>query len=112
MKVSSDRDFPAHLYIFIFVYFEYSEFFNNILHRTLTSWAQHDKTQRKIITFKDKGKSISYSDLEGNLKKINSKPLFSCNKEIYVAKEFKENALASGAKHEVWCRKPLTNPLI
>ena len=26
MKVSSDRDFPAHLYIFIFVYFEYSEF--------------------------------------------------------------------------------------
>ena len=44
MKVSSDRDFPAHLNIFIFVYFEYSEFFNNILHRTLTSWAQHDKT--------------------------------------------------------------------
>ena len=44
MKVSSDRDFPAHLCIFIFVYFEYSEFFNNILHRTLTSWAQHDKT--------------------------------------------------------------------
>ena len=53
-----------------------------------------------------------YSDLEGNLEKIKRKPLFSCNKEIYVAKEFKENALASGAKHEVWCRKPLTNPLI
>ena len=41
---------------------------------------------------------MSYSDLEGNLEKINRKPLFSYNKEIYVAKEFKENALASGGK--------------
>ena len=34
------------------------------------SWTQCDKTLQGAITFTDKGKSISYSDLEGILEKI------------------------------------------
>ena len=42
----------------------------NILHRTLASWAQREKTLQETITFTDKGKSTRYSDLEGTLVKI------------------------------------------
>ena len=31
------------------------------------SWAQCDKTLQETITFTDKGKSTSYSDLDGTL---------------------------------------------
>ena len=34
------------------------------------SWAQCDKTLQETITFTDKGKSTSYSDLDGTLEKI------------------------------------------
>ena len=68
----------------------------NILHRTLMSWAQHDKALEETITFTDKGKLISYLDLENTLEKFKEwKPLCSHNKELYVSKE---NVLVSEGK--------------
>ena len=63
------------------------------------SWAQHDKAFQETITFTDKGKLISYLDLEITLEKFKErKPLFSHNKELYISKEVKENALVSEGK--------------
>ena len=63
------------------------------------SWAQCDKTLQETITFTDKGKSTSYSDLDGTLEKLKKEePLISRNKELYVSKEVKENARASEDK--------------
>ena len=42
----------------------------NILPRKIMSSAQCDKTLQETITFTDKGKSTSYSDLDGTLEKI------------------------------------------
>ena len=68
----------------------------NILHRTLTTCAQRYKTLQETVTFtKREKKSISYSDLEAALEKIEKKKkklLFSRNGELYVYKEY---ALAS-----------------
>ena len=58
------------------------------------SWAQRDKALWETITFTDKGKLISYLDLESTLEKFKEwKPLFSHNKELYISKEVQENAL-------------------
>ena len=51
------------------------------------SWAQRDKASQETITFTDKGKLISYLDLEITLEKFKErKPLFSHNKELYISK--------------------------
>ena len=57
------------------------------------SWAQHDKAFQETITFTDKGKLISYLDLENTLE------IFK-NGSPYLAtiKSFKENALVSEGK--------------
>ena len=63
------------------------------------SWAQRDKASQETITFTDKGKLISYLDLEITLEKFKErKPLFNHNKELYISKEVKENALVSEGK--------------
>ena len=59
------------------------------------SWAQRDKALQETITFTDKGKLISHLD-QSTLEKFKEwKPLFSHNKELYISKEVKENALVS-----------------
>lgn len=65
----------------------------NILHQTLMSWVQHDKAFQETITFTDKGKLISYLDLESTLETFK-------NGSPYLAtiKSFKENALVSEGK--------------
>ena len=72
----------------------------NILLKTLTSWAQRDKTLQETVTFTDKKKiAYNYSDPGGTLEKLNNlKPLFSRIEELNISKEVKENALASEGK--------------
>ena len=55
------------------------------------------------ITFTDKRKSLSVIQIkEGLWRKLkNLKPLFSCNEDLYVSKEVKENALASEGKSSI-----------
>ena len=74
----------------------------SILPKTLTSWAQHDKTLQENVTFTEIKKiaSWNYSNPGGTLEKLNKlKPSISRNEELYISKEAKtENALASEGK--------------
>ena len=73
----------------------------NILLKTLTNWAQRDKTLLEKVTFMDTKKmAFYYSNPGGTLEKWNNlKPLISLNEELYISKEAKkENALTSVGK--------------
>ena len=69
--------------------------------RTLTSWAQRDKTLHEKVTFMDTKKNgLELFKSRRNFGEINNlKPLISRNEELYISKEAKkENALASVGK--------------
>ena len=72
----------------------------NILLKTLTSWAQRDKTLPETVTFTEIKKiAYNYSDPGGTLEKLNNlKPSFGRIEERDISKEVKENALASEGK--------------
>ena len=60
-----------------------------ILLKTLTSWAQHDKTLQEKVKFTDKKKMAqNYSDPGGTLEKLdNLTHLISRNEVLYISKE-------------------------
>ena len=64
----------------------------SILPKTLTSWAQREKTLQENVTFTEIKKiaSWNYSNPGGTLEKLNKlKPSISRNEELYISKEAK-----------------------
>ena len=59
----------------------------SILLKTVTSWAQRDKTLQEKVTFMDTKKiAQNYADPGGTLEKLNNlKPLISGNEELYIS---------------------------
>ena len=69
--------------------------------KTLTSWAQCDKTLQETVTFtvkKENGLKLFRSRRQLPEKLNNPKPLFSRIEELYFSKEVKGNALESEGK--------------
>ena len=71
-----------------------------ILLKTLTCWAQRDKTLQETFTFTDKNKTVyNFSDPGGTLEKLKQpKPSSSRIKSFTFLRDAKENALASEGK--------------
>ena len=63
------------------------------LHRKLTTWAQHDTTLQKNITFTSKENRVVIHIQKALWRRL--EPLFNRNKKLYASREVKEIALAS-----------------
>ena len=63
------------------------------LQRKLTTWAQHDATLQKNITFKSKENRVVIHIQKALWRRL--EPLFNRNKKLYASREVKETALAS-----------------
>ena len=63
------------------------------LQRKLTTWAQHDTTLQKNITFTSKENRVVIHIQKALWRRL--EPLFNRNKKLYASREVKETALAS-----------------
>ena len=75
------------------------------LQRKLTTWAQHDTTLQKNITFTSKENRVVIHIQKALWRRL--EPLFNRNKKLYASREVKETALAS--EGQLSCRPETKN---